>query len=97
MFGGDRLSRLGLFSPQFPDAEALHRGLAHWNHERLAPTAPFDDWREDLDRERLMKRLEGEFVEAFRAHVSTLVARVPEDPESFVAWFETLKDQGPGR
>lgn len=97
MFGGDRLSRLGHFSPQFPDAEALHKGLAHWNHERLAPTAPSDDWREDLDRERLMKRLEGEFVEAFRAHVSSLVAKVPEDPQSFVTWFESLKDHGPGQ
>lgn len=97
MFGGDRLSRLGQFSPQFPDAETLHRGLAHWNHERLAPTAPSDAWREDLDRERLMKRLEGEFVEAFRAHVASMVDKVPEDPEGFVAWFEALKDYGPGQ
>ena len=97
MFGGDRLSRLGHFSPQFPDAEALHKGLAHWNHERLAPTAPSVDWREDLDRERLMKRLEGEFIEGFRAHVGSLVAKVPEDPEGFVAWFEALKDHGPGQ
>jgi len=97
MFGGDRLSRLGHFSPQFPDAEVLHKGLAHWNHDRLSPAAPTADWREDLDRERMMKRLEGEFVEAFRAHVAPLVAEVPEDPEGFVAWFEALKDHGPGQ
>lgn len=97
MFGGDRLSRLGQFSPRFPDAEALHKGLAHWNHDRLTPTAPADDWREDLDRERLMKRLEGEFIEAFRGHVSSLVAKVPQDPEGFVAWFEGLKAHGPGQ
>lgn len=97
MFGGDRLSRLGHFSPQFPDAEALHKALAHWNHTRLTPTAPSDDWREDLDRERLMKRLEGEFIEAFRAQVASLVAEVPQDPQGFVAWFEALKDHGPGQ
>lgn len=97
MFGGDRLLRLGAFSPQFPDAEALHKGLSHWNHRRLSPEAPTHAWRDQIDEERLMKRLEGEFVEAFRAHIQPLVADVPTDAESFVAWFEALKDHGPGQ
>lgn len=97
MLGGDRLSCLGQFSPRFPDAEALHKGLAQWNHDRLSPAAPSDNWREGLDREGLMKRLEGEFIEAFRAHVAPLVADAPEDPDSFVAWFAALKDHGPGQ
>ena len=58
MYGGERLSRLGAFSPQFPDAEALHRGLAHWNHERLAPTAPSEGWR---DAERTVDRVSARF------------------------------------
>lgn len=97
MFGGDRLSRLGVFSPQFPDAEALHKGLAHWNHRRLSPRAPAVDWREELIDEGKMRRLEGEFIEAFRDHVAPLVDEVPQDAEGFVAWFETLKDHGPGQ
>ncbi len=97
MFGGDRLSRLGAFSPQFPDADALHKGLAHWNHRRLSPEAPTQTWRDDIDEERRMKRLEGEYVEAFRAHIQELVADVPTDADAFVAWFETLKDHGPGQ
>jgi hypothetical protein len=97
VFGGQRLSRLGVFSPEFPDAEALHRGLAHWNHRRLAVATPGDDWRDEVAEEARMKRLEGEFIEQFRAHIAPMVADVPTDPEGFVAWFELLKARGPGQ
>jgi hypothetical protein len=97
VFGGERLSRLGAFSPRFSDAEALHRGLAHWNHRRLAPAAPNADWRRDLDDNARMLRIEGEFVEAFRDHIAELVADVPEDADDFIAWFEALKEHGPGQ
>jgi hypothetical protein len=97
MFGGERLSRLGAFSPQFPDAESLHKGLAHWNHRRLSPEAPSPSWREDLDDERRMKQLEGEFIEAFRDHIAPLVEAVPHEAEAFVGWFERLKADGPGQ
>ena len=97
MHGGERLSHLGVFSPQVPDAEALHRALAHWNHARLAPAKPHDEWRADLEREHLMRRLEGEFIEAFRALAAPLIQAVPTDATGFVAWFEGLKDHGPGQ
>ncbi|OYW90775.1 MAG: hypothetical protein B7Z13_14110 [Caulobacterales bacterium 32-67-6] len=44
-----------------------------------------------------MQQKEGEFIEAFRARVQSEVARVPTDPEGFIAWFEALKDSGPGQ
>jgi hypothetical protein len=97
MFGGERLSRLGAFSPQFPDAEALHKGLAYWNHRRLATAEPTAGWRSDLDDNTRMLRIEGEHVEAFRAHIADLVEAVPRDPDGFIAWFEGLKDHGPGQ
>lgn len=97
MFAAMRLARLGAFTPEFPDAEALHIGLARWNRRRLALQTPSGDWTADLDRDHRMQRLEGAFVEAFRAHVAPLVAEVPTDPEGFVGWFEALKDQGPGQ
>jgi hypothetical protein len=97
VYGGERLSRLGAFSPQFPDAEALHKGLAHWNHVRLSPAEPSDGWREELDQEIRMRRIEGAFIEAFRRHVAPLVAEVPQDADGFIAWFEALKDHGPGQ
>lgn len=97
MFGGERLSRLGLFSPEFPDAEALHRGLAHWNHRRLAVGTPHADWRAEVAEDARMKRLEGAFIEDFRALVAPLAAKVPQDPDGFLAWFEGLKAAGPGQ
>lgn len=97
MHGGERLSRLGAFSPEIPDAEALHRALAHWNHARLAPAAPDDGWRTALEHEHRMRCAEGAFIEAFRAHVAPLVETAPTDAHAFVAWFESLKDHGPGQ
>jgi hypothetical protein len=92
-----KLARLGAFTPEFPDAEALHGGLARWNRRRLAVQTPSPDWMADLARDHRMLRLEGAFIEAFRAHVATQVAEVPTDPEGFVAWFERLRDGGPGQ
>lgn len=97
MFPAMRLARLGAFTPEFPDAETLHAGLAHWNHRRLAVQTPKADWLLDLARDRQMLRLEGAFIEAFRAHVAPLVADVPQHPEGFIAWFEALRDGGPGQ
>ena len=97
MFGGQRLAHLGLFSPEFPDAEALHRGLAHWNHRRLAVRPPPAAWRAEIVEEARMKRLEGAYVEAFRELVAPMVADVPTDPSRFIAWFEDLKSSGPGQ
>lgn len=97
MFAGVRLAQLGHFTPEFPDAEALHIGLARWNHRRLAVAAPHADWRAELNDEYRMKRLEGAFIEAFRAYVAPLVAEVPSDAAGFIAWFEALKETGPGQ
>ncbi len=97
MFPATRLSSFGAFTPEFPDAEALHQGLARWNRRRLAVQAPSGDWSLQLSNDMRMLRLEGAFVEAFRAHVAPLVAEVPSDPDGFISWFEALKDSGPGQ
>ncbi|WP_293680369.1 iron-containing redox enzyme family protein [uncultured Phenylobacterium sp.] len=97
MFAALKLSGLGAFTPEFPDAEALHQGLARWNRRRLAVQTPSADWTAHLNSDFRMLRLEGAFVEAFRAHVAPVVAEVPSDPRAFIAWFEALKDGGPGQ
>lgn len=94
---GHRLSDIGAFDPQFPDAATLHRGLAHWNRRRFDLRPPAADWRAELAEDARMQRLETAFVEAFRAEVAPLAAPAPRDPEAFVAWFENLKDAGPGQ
>jgi hypothetical protein len=81
---------------QFLCADFQQR-LAHWNRDRLAPQMPTDDWREMLDRDHVMLRLEGAFIEELRSEVSEEARSVPSDPDGFVAWFEELKHIGPGQ
>jgi hypothetical protein len=98
MFPALRLSRVGEFSPSFPDAEALHQGLAQWNRRRLEPGGGEGaEWRERLAQDHAMQLVEGAFVEAFRRHVAPLVANAPTQADAFVAWFEGLRDAGPGQ
>lgn len=92
-----QLDRLGPFSPAIPNAAALHLQIARWNHRRLAVQTPHDGWSADLDADVRMLKLEGAFVEAFRARIAPIAAQVPRDADGFVAWFEGLRDAGPGQ
>lgn len=75
----------------------FQRSLAHWNHERLAPGMPDPTWQRRLDQDMRMLRLEGAFVEELRSEISAQAAAAPTDEDGFVAWFEGLKDTGPGQ
>ena len=76
---------------------SFQRGLAHWNHERLAPQFPSSDWQKALERDLNMLRLEGGLLEALRAEVADEAAVAPADADGFIAWFEGLKENGPGQ
>ncbi len=77
--------------------DSFQRGLSHWNRERLAPAFPRPDWQKQLDRDTRMLRLEGGFLEELRAEICDEAAAVPTEVEAFVAWFENLKEVGPGQ
>jgi hypothetical protein len=77
--------------------DSFQRGLAHWNRERLAPGFPQADWQKVLERDLRMSRLEGGFIEELREEVADAAARAPTDPDGFIAWFEELKQIGPGQ
>lgn len=77
--------------------DALHRTLALWNHKRLSPALPHDEWVADLDEERVMRELEALWVERCRKKVASQAAAVPQDVEGFVAWFKGLEGSGPGQ
>lgn len=77
--------------------DSFQRGLAHWNRERLAPQFPAGDWRQTLDRDVRMMRLEGAFIEELRAEVAEEAAAAPTDVDGFIAWFEDLRQRGPGQ
>jgi hypothetical protein len=77
--------------------DSFQRGLAHWNRERLQPGFPTGDWQKILERDLRMTRLEGGFLEELRAEVMDAAAAAPTDPDGFIAWFEDLKQSGPGQ
>lgn len=77
--------------------DSFQRGLAHWNRERLAPRFPAHDWHQRLERDTRMQRLERGFLEELRAEVADEATLAPRDPDGFVAWFEQLKEVGPGQ
>lgn len=77
--------------------DSFQRSLAEWNHVRLAPQFPSEDWAGALDRDLRLLRLEGGFIEALRVEVAEGVAAAPRDVDGFMAWFEGLTEFGPGQ
>jgi len=75
----------------------FQRGLARWNRARLAPGFPDGDWPRAEDRDARMRRQEGGFLDALRSDVAAEAAGVPTDADGFIAWFEALRDRGPGQ
>lgn len=70
--------------------------LSHWNRDRLAPGFP-DDWDAQFRDDQVMTRLEHGFMEELRTQVRERAAKAPTDPDNFIAWFEGLKENGPGQ
>ncbi len=77
--------------------EALHRSLAASHVQRLNPQLDCRDFEAALERDAHTRRLERDFIEAERDAVSQVVRAVPRRPAEFVAWFEALKETGPGQ
>lgn len=76
---------------------ALQAELAHWNRVRFAPQTPQADWRAAMERDRALLTLERNFIEQARQAQSARAAQAPREPAAFVAWFEALKENGPGQ
>lgn len=82
-------------SPFFTDS--FQRGLARWNRARLAPAFPDGDWPAAEAHDARMRRQEGEFLDALRSEAAAEAAAVPTDADGFLAWFEGLRETGPGQ
>ncbi|RKH65675.1 iron-containing redox enzyme family protein [Corallococcus aberystwythensis] len=78
-------------------SERLHRTLLRFNRARLAPGFPTEGWRAAVQEETQLRLLEGEYVEAERQRIASWAAEAPEDADGFIAWFEDLKESGPGQ
>lgn len=77
--------------------DEFQQGLAHWNRQRLSPQFPDDEWEANHNRDEKMRRLERAFLDELRLEVALEAAQAPTDPETFIEWFEGLKDAGPGQ
>lgn len=79
------------------DPTALHLGLAEAGRRRLSPASPAPSWRDDIVRETAERLVEGAFVERERSAIAPWLADLPTRASSFVDWYETLRDDGPGQ
>jgi len=79
------------------DDHALQARLANWNRERLSMQTPPVDWRDALATEQAMRSEEIAFIETTRSAQVERAAAAPRKADAFVAWFQALKDNGPGQ
>jgi Iron-containing redox enzyme len=77
--------------------DSFQRQLAHWNHRRLSPGFPGEQWQATIEEDALMLRLEGAFLEGLRTEVAERASEAPIDVDGFIAWYEELKESGPGQ
>jgi hypothetical protein len=75
----------------------FQKELTRYNSQRFAPGLPGDELPDELACEWMVARAEIEFIEALRRRVAPLVADIPSDADGFIAWFERLKETGPGQ
>ena len=79
------------------DPTALHLMLAEAGRRRLSPTLPAPCWRDDIVRETGERLVEGAFVERERSSVQVWLTNLPTEASAFLAWYEALRENGPGQ
>lgn len=79
------------------DPTGFHRHLAKFNHSRVAMGTPSGDWEQQITEEWRTRLEEGGFLEASRLDVAQSAVSAPVAAADFVAWFERLRDVGPGQ
>jgi hypothetical protein len=75
----------------------FQRELTRYNANRFQATLPEESSDGAIERERIWARAEIAFVESLRRAVAPLAANIPTELEAFIAWFEALKQTGPGQ
>ena len=80
-----------------PGFARFQRKLTKFNRRRLEPSLPEPGWRGDVGEQCRVLQAEDAFVEAVRAEIAPLVADIPQDVDAFIAWFERLRENGPGQ
>jgi hypothetical protein len=81
-----------------PDTfEERQQVLARFNRDRIAPGVGEDPGYCAILHRQQLEVLERDYVRESRARLQALLTDVPEDADTFMGWFEQLKDHGPGQ
>jgi len=83
-----------LDGPRFAEFQI---GLTNYNKRRFQPGLPEDTPVGHLRHEARIAEAELAFVKALRKAIAPLTANIPSEVNEFIAWFERLKETGPGQ
>lgn len=79
------------------DESWLHRELHELNRSRLEPTLGRETSPDSLATESRRRLLENDFLASCREAVAARARQAPRDAYGFIAWFEALRENGPGQ
>ena len=84
---------------QLINKHQFHKELMHHGHSRMVPKTPQQDsdWEATLQHNLVMAEREIRFFEQERQKIIHLANEAPADTTGFLAWFESLRDTGPGQ
>jgi len=83
-----------LNGPRFAE---LQVGLTRYNAFRLQPMLPEEVCPQALKQEHAVANAEVAFIEGQRKMLQPLTADIPSETNAFMAWYERLKEMGPGQ
>lgn len=75
----------------------LQDRLADFNRHRIVPSLGEPPAPGERQRQQALQALEEAFIERARTEIAPSLAGVPMATDAFVAWFESLRDSGPGQ
>jgi len=95
----DKNARRDSPKDQLSNQHQLHIDLMRHGHARMVPKTPQQDgnWEATLQHNLGMAEKEIRFFEQERQEILHLANEAPSDTAGFLAWFESLRETGPGQ
>ena len=80
-----------------PHFAEFQTALANYNATRFDPGLPEEAARDQVAQEARVAAAEIAFVEKLLRTIAPMTKSIPSDADGFIAWFERLKEHGPGQ
>ena len=71
--------------------------LTKYNALRFQPGLPEEASPDQIMRQSLVANAEIAFIESLRRAIASFTADIPAEVDGFIAWFERLRESGPGQ